>query len=437
MAANRAGEIATTLSKPTSLGRFSSTIALSRETFWVLQGWGLLLLVTMSFFPRLFHVDEYLFFLLLASTIVVAYKTGTPIRTPTALDVPLLLFAAWVLLTVPFAIDPFYSFGEWRKLVVQIAVFYWALLVLEQNKGRRMRSRVMIVVVIATTIVSCYALQDFLSRGGTWENRSIRASAPSSDYNWLATYLVMAIPIIAVPLVVWKDRVNRVVLTCVGTVAFAAQAVAYTRAGWIGMIAEGVALGFFTARRQIIIWVLGAALFIGALLIALSHWGYQKDTIDPWTLADARLGVWKLQLQEVAHHPLLGIGYGSKTFMMRFSGYLETEKAEGSHSTFLMIAMGSGIPGVALLFCVMLRTVRVLVQRAKHVVDEERRIFMLAVAIMIVGFATRNIFDYMFAGSLAYLYWLLVASAVNSQLCTTNGTEKFESKPRYKDTLPA
>lgn len=437
MAANRAGEITTAFSEPTIVSRLSSTIALNRETFWAIQAWAFLLLISMSFFPRLFHLEEYLFLLLLASALVVAYKTGTPIWISSALDVPLLLFAGWVLLTVPFAIDSSYSFGEWRKLVVQIAVFYWTLLVLQQNDHRGMTSKVMMVVVIAATVVSSYAVQDFLSRGGTWQNRSVRASAPSSDYNWLTTYLVMAIPIIAAALVAWKGRFNRAVLTCVGTVAFAAQAVAYTRAGWIGMIAEGVALGFFTTRRQVIIWVLGAALFVGAVLIALSHWGYQRDTIDPWTLVDARLGVWKLQLQEVTHHPLVGIGYGSKTFMMRFSGYLETEKAEGSHSTFLMIAMGSGIPAVALLFCVMFRTVRVLVQRAKHVVDEQRKMFILAVAIMVVGFATRNIFDYMFAGSLAYLYWLLVATAFSAQLSRAVGTESFKSKPGHKNTLRA
>ena len=411
MAGHRTGEITTTLSKPTTVSRLSSPIALSRETFWVIQAWGFLLLISMSFFPRLFHIEEYLFFLLLASTIVVAYKTGTPIWIHTALDVPLLLFAGWVLLTVPFAIDPAYSFGEWRKLAVQVAVFYWGLLVLRQNRGRGMTSKVVIMVVIATTIVSSFAVQDFLARGGTWQNRSIRAGAPSSDYNWLTTYLVVAIPIIAAAVVASKRQLHRVVLTCAGIVAFAAQAVAYTRAGWVGMIAEGVALGFFTARRQVIIWVLGSALLVGAGVIALSHWGYQRDTIDPWTLVDARLGVWKLQLEEIVHHPLVGIGYGSKTFMMRFSGYRETEKAAGSHSTFLMIATGSGIPAIALLLWLMLRTVRLLVHTAKQVIDDEKRMFMLAVAIMIVGFATRNIFDYMFAGSLAYLYWLLIATA--------------------------
>jgi putative inorganic carbon (hco3(-)) transporter len=413
MPGNRAEDITATLSKPTSVSRLFSAIVLSRETFWTLQAWGLLLLICMSFFPLLFHREEYLFFLLLASALVMAYKTRTSVWVPTALDVPLLLFAGWVLLTVPFAIDPLYSFGEWRKLVVQIAVFYWALLVLQHHERQDIIPKVMTAVIVATAAVCVDALQDFVARGGTWQNRSIRAGALNSDYNWLTTYMVMAIPIIVATVVTSKTRMKQLGSICVGLFAFLTQAVSYTRAGWLGMIVQGLALSFFTARRRILVGVLGTIIFVGATLTTLTHWGYQRDTVDPWTL-DARIAVWKLQIEEVVTHPLVGLGYGSKTFMKRFAGYPEVQKADGPHSAFLMIAMGSGIPAVGIFIWMMLRAVKVLAQGAKEVVGREIQIFLLAIAVMIVGFATRNCFDYMFAGSLAFLFWLLLATALSS-----------------------
>jgi putative inorganic carbon (hco3(-)) transporter len=418
MVGNRTGEITTRRSEPARAWGVSSVAAIGLDTFWKLQGWGFLLLLAMSFFPRLFHIEEYLFLLLLTLSVVVAYKTERSPWIRTSLDVPLILFAGWVLITVPFAIDPLYSFSEWRKLLIQIIVFYWGLLVIRQNQHRAMVSKVMTTVVIASAALCLLALQDFVLRGGTWQNRSVRAGAPYSDYNWLTTYMVMAIPLVAAAAVAARSRFKQVTSACVGVIAFAAQAGSYTRAGWLGMVAQGVALGFFTARRRIIIWVLGAALCVGLAFISLSYLGYQKDTIDPWTLIDARVGVWKLQVEEIGQHPLFGIGYGSKTFMKRFSGYPEAEKAVGSHSAFLMIAMGSGVPALVLVVWVMFRTVRVLLERMKRAIDDERRVFLLAVAIVIVGFATRNIFDYMFAGSLAYLYWLLVATALSAPEAT-------------------
>jgi hypothetical protein len=41
---------------------------------------------------------------------------------------------------------------------------------------------------------------------------------------------------------------------------------------------------------------------------------------------------------------------------------------------------------------------------------------MIATAIMIIGFAVRNLFDYMFAGSLAYLFWILTANGLAHRL---------------------
>ena len=49
---------------------------------------------------------------------------------------------------------------------------------------------------------------------------------------------------------------------------------------------------------------------------------------------------------------------------------------------------------------------------------------VVSVAVVTVGFATRNLFDYMFAGSLAHLFWILVAAglcSVTPQISTETG----------------
>ena len=78
--------------------------------FWKLQALGLLGITFLSFFPRASHVQEYVFFFLLALALclAVAEKTNPWVRTP--IDVPLLGFVGWVLCTVPFATDLSYSF---------------------------------------------------------------------------------------------------------------------------------------------------------------------------------------------------------------------------------------------------------------------------------------------------------------------------------------
>ncbi|HJU06063.1 MAG TPA: hypothetical protein VJ692_13010, partial [Nitrospiraceae bacterium] len=103
---------------------------------WTVQGCGLIVLTFLCFFPRLSHVGEYVFLALVLTAIVGAWLYGEKVVLRTPLDVPLLLFVGWVLVTVPFATDPAYSFAEWRKLATKILSFYWAFRVLQAQPNR-------------------------------------------------------------------------------------------------------------------------------------------------------------------------------------------------------------------------------------------------------------------------------------------------------------
>ena len=132
----------------------------------------------MSFFPRLYHSQEYAFFFLLAVALCLAWveRINPWIRTP--IDLPLLGFVGWVLCTVPFATDPSYSFSEWRKLVVQVLVFYWAMFVLRSHRRIELSRQIIWTVVLGSLVLSGFALVDFVL---AWRNmeRSSRSCCGS------------------------------------------------------------------------------------------------------------------------------------------------------------------------------------------------------------------------------------------------------------------
>jgi heptosyltransferase-3/putative inorganic carbon (HCO3(-)) transporter len=150
---------------------------------------------------------------------------------------------------------------------------------------------------------------------------------------------------------------------------------------------------------------------MGLGLFAVSKVGYQRNVVHPETL-NARLVFWKLAVGEVFAHPLVGAGYGNDTFKKRFAGHPEMKIPGGAHNTFLMVAMGSGLPALGFLVWTLARAVRLCLFRIRTPGYDERTFFLVGVAVMIVGFSVRNLFDYMFAGSLARLFWIVVAVAV-------------------------
>lgn len=386
---------------------------LTRDAVWKVQGYGLILITFLSFFPRWFHREEYLFFALLLIALVAAWLESRAIWTRTPIDLPLWLFVGWVLLTIPFATDPAYSFAEWRKLATQFLVFYWALLVLRVQCNGTVRQAILAAVVVGTAALSAFALFDFVERGGTWKDRYVRAGAPSSDYNWLSTYMVVAIPMLIAAGIAFRARWQRLASAGAVGLALVAQAISYTRAGWLGLVAQGLAFGLLTGRRRLAMWVLGCCLVIGVGLVAVSKMGYHRDTVDPWTL-NARLSFWQQGFHQIMQHPIVGLGYGNNTFTPVVTGLPTGDSPMGLHSTFLIVGVGSGFPALVLLIWVLVGAVRtLLIGGAAKASDGPEYALMVGTAIMVVGFAVRNVFDYMFAGSLAYLFWILMATGLH------------------------
>jgi putative inorganic carbon (hco3(-)) transporter len=385
---------------------------------WKIQAYGLVGITFLSFFPRLFHYQEYFFFALLTLSLYVASVEKVALWCRSPIDLPLLGFVGWVLWTVPFAVDPAYSFAEWRKLVVQVLVFYWAMFVLRGDTRTETSRRILLAVVLGSLVLSGFALMNFAWRGGTWRDRLVRAGAPYSDYNWLTTYLVLVIPVIIAWVFIHRSYWARALglLTLLATAS--AQIAAYTRAGWVAHLVQAVGLGILAGRQRLVIWVLVGAITMGGGLLAVSKMEYQRDTIDPWTMS-ARVKTWQLGLHQVVEHPLVGVGYGDYTFLKMHAAEVEAEKGKGAvekvlpglHNTFAMVLMGSGVPALSFLVWILFRAMWELAAGMRQARFQQTSMLMLApfIALAVVGFFVRNAFDYMFAGSLASLFWILVA----------------------------
>jgi heptosyltransferase-3/putative inorganic carbon (HCO3(-)) transporter len=118
---------------------------------WAVQGYGLAHLAFLPFFPGWSHVWEVLFVTLLLTGGCAALLDGESPWVRAPIDLPVALFAGWVLFTVPFATDTLYSLVEWRKLIAKLLAFYWALLVLKHDRDGAMTHR----------LLAAFALEDW------------------------------------------------------------------------------------------------------------------------------------------------------------------------------------------------------------------------------------------------------------------------------------
>ena len=219
-------------------------------------------------------------------------------------------------------------------------------------------------------------------------------------------------------IVAFRERWTRLIASGAVGLSLLAQAASYTRAGWVGHVAQAIAFALVTGRRWMIVCVVCVVIFLGLGLFSVSQMGYQKDTVDPWTIK-TRIETWKLGFQDLMAHPFVGIGYGYDTYAKHHVAFLEQQKhrdprersLEGMHNTFLMVVIGSGIPAFVFYVWIFVRIITIMLKQAKRQVAEGR-VVLISIAVSVLGFAVRNFFDYMFMGSLAYLFWILVAVGI-------------------------
>ena len=408
-----------------------------------MQGLGLCLLTVLSFFPEFFHIEEILFFSLLGLAILAGWLEENSLRIRTPIDLPLLLLLAWILLTIPFSSNPEYSFGEWRKLVVQVLVFYWSVYVIreasreQQEKSRSVSFRwlewirekspsqnVFLGVLIGTVLLSVIALVDFLNRGGNWQDRNVRAIVPGSDYNWLSTYLVLTLPVVVYCGLTAKLLWKKIFSTAVFVLALFANVASYSRAGWLASVAQVFSFGLVTQRRVLLIVLILAVLLVPFAVMGIAQMGYQADTLDTWTIK-TRIRIWNLGVEQIINHPIVGIGYGNNNFQPVLVDSPMGDVPMHLHNTPLMFGVGSGIPGILLFLWIFIRMGQefFVVKNQKSWTDTE--ILKLCLGIVLVGFFCRNLFDYMFSGSVAYLFWILMACG----LALARGSQVLQGWP--------
>jgi heptosyltransferase-3/putative inorganic carbon (HCO3(-)) transporter len=364
----------------------------------------------------------------------VRWVEGKDLRIRTPIDLPLCLLLAWILLTIPFSLNPEYSFVEWRKLLAQCLVFYWAVYVirklsqrqqgehpslpfqwLEGIRGTTHAPNVFLGVLIGTLLLSGFSLVDFIDRGGNWQDRNIRAIVPGSDYNWLSTYLIISIPIVFYWGVISRFLWGKIFSYSTLVLALLAHAASYSRAGWLASVVQLFSWGFVTRRWFFLIKVILGIILALAGMMAISRMGYQDDTLDNWTVK-TRTQVWKLGVDQIISHPIVGIGYGNNIFQPVLVDTPMGNSPMHLHNTPFMVGVGSGVPGLVFFLWVFVRLGAELFPKKnqKNFTDTDTETLKLCLGIVLVGFFCRNLFDYMFAGSLAYLFWILMACGIGS-----------------------
>jgi heptosyltransferase-3/putative inorganic carbon (HCO3(-)) transporter len=330
-------------------------------------------------------------------------------RTP--LDIPILLFVAWGLLSALTSTHPRYSLGAWRtEMVTQLFFFYLGVTHLrERTQARAVHGALM----VGSALMACAGIHEFLSAGGSWDVRTVRIGALSSDYNYASSYFVIVVPMILYGLMTAAARFQKGLFGLLLGANLLALYFTFTRAAWLGLIASFLMLGLLIGKRVL----MPMAALLGLLILLLIATPQGATFYRNMGGADdlGRLSAWSFGMEQIAQHPLLGIGYGRENLRMSFPGQPGQPgqidaKFPGLwhlHNTFLETTLEMGLPGGVLLLLILLLLLSLFIRGYGQARCAEDRGWMLSLILMTVAYSVRNQFDHLYVDAPALLFWIL------------------------------
>lgn len=368
----------------------------------------------LPFRPLLF-VERHAFLLLLVLLSAWSLFHKRWFWRPTPIDIPLLVFIGWVAFTLPFSQFPAYSLKEFGKLLQGITIFYAVLYFFQDGAHRKY----LVYLLVGTTgLVSIYGISQFDP-----SNQQAMTSFMPAEV-WLTTYLVLLIPLCVGASYAAERSWMRWAAAGIAVSAIICLVLVRSRAGAVALAVELILMAWLFRRWKHAVFAAASALVLmGALWLAsLSNVtvpGTNGGTI-PMNKNVAsivhRFDIWKFMLGEIQKHPVVGIGYGKDNFLLVYGeeqeevepGHVRVKNA-GAHNILLYHALHVGIPGAMLFLWLIIRTIKTLFIGVKESSGRHAYGVVTGIFVGMIGALVRFQFDMMLVGTLAVLFWVLLA----------------------------
>jgi O-antigen ligase len=350
------------------------------------------------------------------------------VRTP--YDAMLLAFVLWVGMTIPFSVFPEYSLKEYGKLLQWMIVFYAVIYFVG---ARPYRLALMSLLGLTALVVSV--------RGLTQLNLTDPQAVIGyfSSEVWLTTFLIMIIPFGLSAACSEGPTVIRIIGTVLALFAAACLFGTQSRAGLVALVGELWVMAWLVRTwytkmiagiATLSVIAVAATLFFSAAEPAIGQGNDMANALPVkkgFSSVVHRLDIWAFTLSKIWEHWLVGIGYGSHSYLMLYGrdqevvapGHFPVMQA-GTHNILLYLSLHVGLVGMVLFVWFYFSAIRITFQEYQKTKSWMSKMVLAGMTGSMIGLFLRLQFDQMFVGSLAVLFWVFLALSIMHYPSFTN-----------------
>jgi putative inorganic carbon (hco3(-)) transporter len=248
-----------------------------------------------------------------------------------------ILVAVAGLVSIPLALDPFYS---WLSLVDYMKVVVMFIVMVNVVRTEKRLNALILLAMAVSCVSSGAAVNDY--RMGRLLTNGTRIEGVIgglfSNPNDLALHLVTMVPIAVALFLASKTIPRKLLYLCCSCLFVAGVVATYSRGGFIGLACATVVLAWKLARRNRVFFA--AAGFVLVLLVVAVGPGGYKDRLTGGadSSAEARSGELKRSVFLMLRHPLVGLGMNNYI--------LFSNTSHASHNSYTQVGSELGVPAM-------------------------------------------------------------------------------------------
>jgi putative inorganic carbon (HCO3(-)) transporter len=234
------------------------------------------------------------------------------------------------------------------------------------------------------------------------------------DNNTMGLALALVIPLCWFCRYLVQSRWIRMALLGTMTASTAAMIMTNSRGA---SLAAAAAFVVMIARSKHRVGVLIAVvLTIGpAIYMVKDQYFNRMSTLsnyDEDASAEGRLTQWKVTLQMIKDYPFLGVGFGSRNYIVVSQRYLKRENDIGAHNTYLQMMSDSGIPALLIYSMLLFGTIIWLGGSAKRIreIHPGSEFIPIALQASLIAFAVGGTFGSFQRYDFSYILLMSAAS---------------------------
>jgi len=361
-----------------------------------------------------------------------------------ALNVPILLYALWAMLSFVKGVlffgvylEPLEFFAEVKRWVTPLLIFYLGFNAFDKKEELK---NVIKLVMVVVGLVGLMAAIDYMNVGSGTSFENSRIGGISDQPNQLAGFFVNYMFLYAGFFLVYFPMARMWLILLPMLVAFRGLMVTFSRGGYLAFAAGGLAISFIRSKVLFFFVILCA---VGLLLnprflpggiryrmgmtIQSTSDVYEGDLEEQLEGSSAtRIEIWKTAMVMIRDKPVFGFGYG--TFPVVLAGYNPQLGAWDAHNSYIIIAAEMGIPALILFLTILFVFFRESLWLYRYAEDKFFRATGLGLCAGIAALMVVNMFgSRMNSLEISGYFWMLAGIALKMKRIEERNKEASRS----------